>query len=178
MGYIISLVVMFITVGAGFFYTQRQIDIMKNIEKEKRRVAIQAIIVELESNEKTLEAYAEHYEKGGHSGKETNYSWDLVAPSFNNYNLYLIQACYSDKTLAKEITSIYSIMEACKALIEQNLQATAYHSLTIRDKDPNAEKLKEYIVSNNKLIYDFSRSILPKIAKIKGGLEGLKKSII
>jgi len=117
--HIINFILMLITVIAGFCFTQKQINAMRHIEKEKRTIAIQSLILELEYNKQLVNQYLQHCKDGGHldlSGK--SYTWELITPYFENYQ-YLALACYTNIGLAKDITVIYSKLEACKVIIKQ-----------------------------------------------------------
>jgi len=179
---IIAVLVILIPIIAAYSFTLWQINEMRNIEKEKRIIAIQSLILELEYNKDLVNQYIEHCKKGGHLGVPENkkiYTWELVSPNFENYK-HLILACYSDMKLAKEINGIYSGLEECKIIINQILQFWG-NNLMIKETIPNGrDLLKQEIIKYNgyllgaceKIINSFDNSII-KLNLIKDSL--LKK---
>ncbi len=183
----ITILVVLIPVIAAYIFTQWQINEMWNAEKEKRIIAIQSLILELEYNKDLVNQYIEHCEKGAHLGAVTAenkdiYTWELVSPNFENYkNLAL--ACYSDVKLAKDITEIYSGLEECKIIVNQILQFWG-NNLVIKETVINGKNLLKheiikyngYLLASSKKIITFFESSINQLDSMRHSLQnGIQK---
>lgn len=174
---LISLIIMLITVSAGFLYTQKQINTMKNIEREKRIVAIQSLILELEYNQQLVNSYIKNCKEGGHldlSGK--SYTWELITPYFENYQ-YLALACYANINLAKNITEIYSKLETCKVIVNQ-INFFWANNIIIKETVINGKQLlQSEIVKYNSYLLNVSNDVMNLFNKAIKGLESIRYSL-
>lgn len=175
--YMVSFVILFITIVVGFCYTQRQINAMRNIEKEKRIIAIQSLVLELGYNKQLVGQYIQHCKEGSHldlSGK--NLTWELVTPYFENYQ-YLTLACYSDMELANKITAIYSKLEGCKVIIKQILFFWA-NNIIIKESVINGRQLLQgEIVKYNSYLLNICNDVINLFDNIIHELNSIKDSL-
>ncbi len=105
-----------ILIGAGLTYwsTYKQLKEMRKIQEDERRVAMRALLLELEDNSTYIEATLGFLQQGGHAGKQGTYTWTWNIPHTEAYEKYLVLACEGDLTLTETIVTIYSQIEAIK----------------------------------------------------------------
>ncbi|MFA6349576.1 MAG: hypothetical protein WCY12_01445 [Candidatus Omnitrophota bacterium] len=157
---IVNFLIALFTVIIGYLFVKKQIVAMEEIEKEKRIIAIQSLIFELEYNKALIGEYKEHSEVGNNLGKSgDSYSWEWNTPLFVNFPC-LIQACYTDIKLAQKITFIYSKLWACEIIVKQvhHLIAT---NIQIREAIPNGKALlRNEVVKLNNQLWDIGGEIV------------------
>lgn len=178
---VIAIFINFFAIVVGFFYVQWQIRTMRAIENEKRVIAIQALISELQYNKERLLEYIDHWWMGAHSyltivnGSSPTY--DLQTPRFINYEQFLPLACYDNESLAGRITEIYINCDACRALINQILNFISNNQL---NKNNSPQALNDYekeIVKHNKQICEISKNTFNLFDKAISELMALKESV-
>jgi len=175
---IIAVLIILIPVIAAYLFTQLQIKEMRNIEKEKRIIAIQSLVLELEYNKNLVTNYIKNCKDGGHLGNPDNRdcTWEIVSPNFENYR-YLALACHSDIRLAREITIIYSRLEECRILINQ-IQQIWSNNLVIKETVINGgELLKQEIFKHNGYLLNSSNKIVSLFDSSIVKLDTIKDSI-
>ena len=176
---VITVLIILIPVAAAYFFTQYQINEMRNVEKEKRIIAIQSLVLELEYNKDLVNQYIEHCRKGAHLGATENKeicTWELVSPNFESYKL-LTLACYSDMKSAKEINGIYSGLEECKIIINQILKFWG-NNLMIKETIPNGRNLlKQEIIKYNGYLLKACEKIINSFDDSISKLNSLKDSL-
>lgn len=159
--------------------TRSHIEAMGRIEKDKQRIAIQSLLLELEYNKDIVNQYREHCKKGGHLGTHENKeicTWELVSPNFENYKL-LALACYSDAELAEEINCIYSGLEECKIIIMQIHQFWS-NNLMIKETIPNGRNLlTQEIIKYNGYLLQACEKIINSFDNSVNKLKFIKNSL-
>jgi len=163
-GQAIGVLIMVLTI----WLMKRQIDVMnrqiaemRNIEDEKRIIAIRALIEELKYNKDVISWYVQHSEVGGNvDSSKQGVSWEWNSPHFTAYSQYSNMACGEE--LAVRITSIYGKLESCKTIVYYIHQLLANNIIEVK-LITNGDKLLENIVKMfNKQIYDISKEIFPQ----------------
>lgn len=162
---------------------KRQIDVMnkqiaemRNIEDEKRIIAVWALIEELKYNKDVISWYIQHSEVGGNvDPKKKGVSWEWNPPHFTAYSQYLNMACCENIELAVKITSIYGKLESCKTIVYYIHQLLANNIIEVK-VITNGDTLLENIVKIfNKQIYDISKEIVSQFDDLITNLENLCK---
>lgn len=174
---VVNLIIALLTVVIGYFFVIRQINAMKDIENEKRIIAIQSLIFELAYNKRIIEQYKEHSEVGNNLGKTgDSYSWELNSPLFGNYQ-YLIQSCYTDMKLAYKITAIYSKLQACEVIVKQVHQLIANNIQIKNQLIDGRSLLKDEIVTLNNQLWQIGSEIISSFDEPIRELSAIKDSL-
>ncbi len=144
----IALLFAVIAIIVSWCYGQMQINQMRKIEENKRFLATESLIYELEQNKNWVGQFITDYEKGAHSGRKLAdqvilYTWAWNPPQLVNYENYLVIACNGDKELAIKIINLYSRLESCKVIVH------FIHELIINNAEAKIiieynEKLKNF----------------------------------
>ncbi len=174
---IINCLIPILAILIGYWYVILQINAMKEIEKEKRIIAIQSLIIELEYNQQIVEGYKQHAEEGNNLGKSgVGYSWEWNSPSFGNYQ-YLIHACYTDMDLAHKITVIYSKLQACEVIVNYIHQLLA-SNIQIKNQVINGRNLlQQEVISLNNQLWNIGKEMLGLFAEPIEKLFVIKRSL-
>lgn len=178
----ISDILTIIAIIFGFVYVQWQIQAMRLIEKEKRVIAIIALIGELEYNKEILLDYVDHWWIGGHSNtsreNKSPPTYDLQTPRFINYEQFLPFACFDNKLLSKEISNIYLNCDACKVIINQLLSFISNNQLNKGGfVNTSSSEFEKVVVNFNKYNMEVSRDTYGQFDKVITELTRLKDSI-
>jgi hypothetical protein len=162
----IMLFVMFIAIAIQFQQ-------LWEVEDSKVLVAVTSLIEEMEYNKILIDGYIQHSDIGANVTPVNGFiSWEWNKPRFGSYERYLITACKSNLSLAKNITILYNKLEACKVIIETVQNFVANNLISMRGfRDGDSFFITE-ISKNNKQLSDISkeiRDLIPDlIEKLKG----------
>lgn len=177
-----SQIVMVVLMVIGLIYAWRQITIMQSSEANKKRLAVLALIQELEYNKKLIGEYKKNAEEGANAiPKDGKISWELNKPSFFAYEQSAILACGSDTVLLKDLTNLYEKLDACRTIIDEAVLIVAnnyieckiknqkeefnvfmgYHGKRLSSEAEAAMKLCDWVISRFESldVYDTKRAI-------------------
>jgi len=161
----IGILIMLVTV----WLMKRQIDVMnrqitemRNIEYEKRIIAVRALIEELKYNKDVISWYIQHSEVGGNvDPNKKGVNWEWNPPHFIAYSQYLNIACGENIELAVKITSLYGKLESCKTIVYYIHQLLANNIIEVKVITNGDALLENIIRIFNKQIYDISKEVSP-----------------
>ena len=176
----IGILIMLITV----WLMKRQIDVMnrqiaemRNIEEEKRIIAVQALVEELKYNKDVITLYIQHSEEGGNvDPNKKGVSWEWNPPHFTAYSQYLNTACGKNIELAVKITSLYGKLESCKTIVYYIHQLLANNIIEVKTITGGDILLENIVKVFNKQICDISKEISNQFDSLITELENLCKS--
>lgn len=152
----------------------RQIAEMRNIENEKRIIAVRALIQELKHNKDVVTWYIQHSEVGGNiDPNKEGVSWEWDPPHFTAYSQYLNIVCVENIELVAKINDIYSKLETCKVIVYHIHELLANNIIMVKTIVNGETLLKSVIKKFNKQIYDVSIEIISQFDDLIINLESL-----
>jgi len=156
---IIVLFFMFVTIIETTGSTQEQINEMRKIEEDKRLVATESLLKELQYNNDVVASYIQHTEEGANVKKAGVYSWEWNVPQFGAYERYLTIVSREDLELSRRIVSLYSQLESCKNIILYIHQLLADNALEKYIITNGHQLLEQEVKKYNSQLYGISKNI-------------------
>ena len=138
---------------------QEQINEMRKIEEDKRLVATESLLKELQYNHDVVASYIQHTEEGANVRKPGVYSWEWNTPQFGAYERYLPVISRGDLEFSRKIASLYSQLESCKTIVLYIHQLLAGNALEKYIITNGHLLLEQEVKKYNSQLYDVSKNI-------------------
>jgi len=151
----------------------RQISETRRRDQNKTFIALTALIEEMTYNRSLLIAYVQHCQEGAHLTEGT---YELNKPVSSAYEKYLFPACVDYVELSREISQVYSLLDASGTMI-QGIHDLVANSLIIANTSPEGRVvLNEAIIRTNRHLETVSNDARGRLDALILRLEQVKRS--
>lgn len=164
---IFVLFLMFVTLTETINASQEQINEMRQIENEKKLVAVEALLYELEINKMWVKQFIKDCSpEGGHL--KPNATWVWNPPQLVSYEKYFSMVCSGDSKLTYSLVSLYSKLKSCEII------TYFIHTLKSHEGISTVDLTADY----NEKLYHICYSINDSFDEPIRSLEHMKQALI
>jgi hypothetical protein len=164
---IIVVIIMILTIITSYFFTQRQINEIRQIENKRRIVGVESLLYELEINKAWVKQFIKDCgQEGGHLKPSATWVWN--PPQLMEYEKYFSVVCSGDSKLTYNLVSLYSKLKSCEII--------TYFIHTLKSHE--GMSIVDLTADYNEKLYHICCSINDSFDEPIRSLEHLKKTLI